>query len=276
MIHFTPTQMIRKYKRPISLLLSILILLQSFTVFPGNVRGKKKTVVCIGDSITKANASVSYIKMLRKWSGNTYRFYNRGVNGDLAWNVVQRLDEIIAMKPDYITLLIGTNDVLATFSPAKSKRYVKYKKLPREASRDWYIENLKMIISVLKSKTRAKIALISLPLITEDKNHVLFMRSTEYSAIIKDLAAENGLTYLPLNEQQQKFYEGNESKPKAVFGESDSFSMGIIARHYLLCRKWDALSRKNGFQLTTDHVHQNHTGAAMISGLIEGFLSNNE
>jgi len=265
-----------KCKRAISLLLSILILLQSFTVFPGNTGGKRKIVVCIGDSITKANAGASYIKMLKKWADGKFRFYNRGVNGDLVWNVAQRLNEIIALKPDYITILIGTNDVLATYSPEKSKRYVRYKKLPREASKDWYIENLKMVITVLKSKTHAKIALISLPLITEQKDHVMYNRSIEYSAMIKELSAENGLTYLPLNEQQQQFYEGNASNSKTVFDGSNSFSIGIIARHYLLFRKWDALSHKYGLQLTIDNIHQNHKGAAMISRLIEGFLNNTE
>jgi acyl-CoA thioesterase I len=268
--------MIRKYKRPISIIMVILTLLQSYTVFPANNKTKRKIVVCLGDSITKADVSVNYIKTLRKNTGSKFRFYNRGVNGDLAWNVLQRLDEIIALKPDFITILIGTNDVLATFSPAKSKRYIKHKKLPEAASREWYTENLKTIIAVLKSKTHAKIALLSLPLLTEDKDHVMYKRSIEYSLIIKDLAAENGLTYLALNEQQQKFYEGNESRPKTVFSESDSFSIGVVVRHFLLCRRWDALSRKYGLQLTTDHIHQNHSGAEMISGLIEGFLKNNE
>lgn len=267
--------MIRKYKRPISVILSVLILFQSFQVFPGNKKDNRKKVVCIGDSITRANVSVSYIKMLMKERGDRYRFYNCGVNGDLAWNVVQRLEKIIAIKPDYITIMIGTNDVLATYSPKKSKEYVKYKNLPGEASRDWYVENLKTIIRVLREKTGAKIALLSLPLITEDKDNVMYKRSVEYSGIIKNMAEENNLVYLPLNEQQQKFHEENPGRPKAVFSDSRNFSMGVIARHYLLCRKWDALSKKYGFQLTTDHVHLNSRGAAMICNLIEGFLDGN-
>ena len=267
--------MIRKHKRALSIIMSLLILMQSFAVFPGNATAKRKIVVCIGDSITQANVSVNYVKILKKIMGSGYKFYNQGVNGDLAWNVVQRINKIVALDPDYITILIGTNDVMATFSQKKSERYMHYKKIPHAASRDWYIENLKLIINILKSKTHAKIALLSLPLITEDKDHVMYKRSIEYSGIIKNLADENGLAYLPLNEMQQKFYDGNESSPKAVFSDSDKFSMGVIARHYLLCRRWDALSGKFGFQLTTDNVHQNSKGARMISGLIEEFIKNN-
>lgn len=267
--------MIRKFKRPVSLFLSVLIFFQPFQVFPGNKKDLRKKVVCIGDSITQANVSVNYVKMLMRDRGEKFRFYNCGVNGDLAWNVVQRLKKIIEIKPDYITIMIGTNDVLATYSPKKYQRYVKYKHLSHEATKDWYIENLKTIIHVLKEKSGAKIAILSLPLITEDSSHVMYKRSVEYSGIIKNIASENNLIYLPLNEQQQKYLEENTSHPKSVFSDSDKFSMGVIARHYLLCRRWDALSRKYGFQLTTDHVHQNSKGAAMICKLIGEFLDEN-
>lgn len=265
----------RKFKLPISIFLCFLILFQSIVAYPKGKNSDKKIVVCIGDSITRANVSYSYIKLLEKSLGSKFKFYNKGVNGDLAWNVVQRINEIIALNPDYITIMIGSNDVLSTFSEKKTKTYIKYKKLPQAANKDWYIENLKLIITILKAKTKAKIALISIPLITEDKEHIMFKRSIECSENIKNTASEFGLTYLALNEKQQKFYEGNETKTRVVFSDKNSFSVNIVLKHYLLCRKWDKLSKKYGLQLTTDLVHLNSKGAKMISDLIESFLKEN-
>lgn len=49
----------------------------------------------IGDSITHGRIGTNFVDILsRKF--NNYEFVNAGVNGHLAWNVNQRLDEIIA------------------------------------------------------------------------------------------------------------------------------------------------------------------------------------
>lgn len=55
----------------------------------------KPVVMMIGDSITHGRIGTNFVDILyRKF--NNYEFVNAGVNGHLAWNVNQRLDEIIA------------------------------------------------------------------------------------------------------------------------------------------------------------------------------------
>lgn len=77
-------------------------------------------VVCVGDSLTAAQVSVDYIKMLAAAElGRSMKFTNAGVNGDLAFNVLQRLDSVIDLQPDAITVLIGTNDANASLSEKK-------------------------------------------------------------------------------------------------------------------------------------------------------------
>jgi lysophospholipase L1-like esterase len=41
----------------------------------------------------------------------------------------------------------------------------------------------------------------------------------------------------------------------------------------MLRRSFDGISRRRGLQLTTDLIHQNTSGAAMIADLIEQFLA---
>jgi lysophospholipase L1-like esterase len=68
--------------------------------------------------------SADYLALLRARLGSDgYEFVNAGINGNLAWNVLQRLDEVVACRPDAVTLLVGTTDVLATFGPAWEPMY---------------------------------------------------------------------------------------------------------------------------------------------------------
>jgi len=56
--------------------------------------------------------------MLReRFKSDGIEFINAGVNGDLAYNVRQRIAAVIAQQPDYIIILVGTNDVTGGLSP---------------------------------------------------------------------------------------------------------------------------------------------------------------
>lgn len=225
-------------------------------------------LVCIGDSITKGQMSADYTRMLEKRCQNPITIINAGVNGDLAYNVFQRLEGIIKQNPDCITLLIGTNDVLATRSDRAAKQYIRKKKLPERPSRQWFASNLEAIVTRLQKETRAAIALLSLPLITEDRTHELFQRSIEYSTLIKAVAEKKGVAYLPLNERQQTFLHSANTVPHTEYDGTNNLMAKAILAHWLLGRKWDDISRKYGLALTTDHVHQNSVGAGMIAELI--------
>jgi lysophospholipase L1-like esterase len=76
-----------------------------------------KTVVCFGASLTAGTVSADYVAMLRARPALAgFRFENHGSNGDLAWNGLQRLHRVIGEAPDFVTILIGTNDANATLS----------------------------------------------------------------------------------------------------------------------------------------------------------------
>ena len=91
----------------------------------------QKTVVCVGNSITHGRVSYNYVNILSDLlSDHGYHFTNAGINGNLAYNVVKRLDAIIKCDPDYVTVLIGTNDANASLSKKNSSRYMKDMALP--------------------------------------------------------------------------------------------------------------------------------------------------
>src|SRR5512146_884118 len=122
-----------------------------------------RTVVCLGDSITRGQISASFIDQLeQRLAGQGLRFINSGVNGDLAYNVLRRLDVVI--------LMIGTNDIVATLRRSNTVISRVSKWLPRNPSLKWYRANLLEIVRRLKLETGAKIALASPPILGERLN----------------------------------------------------------------------------------------------------------
>ena len=233
-----------------------------------------KTVVCLGDSITRGRVGVNYVKLLGEELRDSFRFINKGVNGDLSYNILQRVESTISLNPDFVILLIGTNDVWATQSADVAKDYIKKKGLKEYPSREGYSENLRRILTKLIEGAGIRTAVMSLPLISEDKKNALFLRTIDYSRIIESIAGHAGAHYLDLNERQQEYLEGAGSSPSINREVSWDFTGRMIFEHYTLMKSWDRLSKTNGFQLTVDLVHQNSTGAGIIKDCVLEFLRN--
>ncbi|MBN1329037.1 MAG: hypothetical protein JXA54_06145 [Candidatus Heimdallarchaeota archaeon] len=231
----------------------------------------KKRIVFIGDSLTNGFLSVNFITMVRKELGDNFNYINSGMNSQVAYNILQRIDTIIQCEPDFIVLLIGTNDAhheinLYNLNPRKSL------KLPQHPSKMFFVESLEKIISELHKKTKAKIALCSLPPIGEDLKTNAFKQSLEYSKIIKELAVENQLVYLPINEKMVTHLKEHSSNPK--YPVEHRLIEQLILKHFLIGIKFDKISEKNGFLLLLDHLHLNTQGAKIIADLIIDFVKN--
>ena len=125
---------------------------------------KQIKVACLGDSLTNGKMSYNWIKQLRKEMKNVC-FYNFGKDGDLAFNGLERIEKVIAAEPDYIFVLFGTNDINASVNEENIDYYRKNKNLPERPTLPWYLKCMQEIISQLKSKTKAKIVIISIPIL---------------------------------------------------------------------------------------------------------------
>jgi lysophospholipase L1-like esterase len=230
-------------------------------------------VVCLGDSLTSGQVSVDYVKMLAaRHNGGHARFTNAGVNGDLAYNVLQRLDSVIDPQPDVVSVLIGTNDANASLSEKNVRMMTRMKKLPTRPTIGWYRENLTAIVDRLTAETSARIALLSLPALGEELGSPSVQRSTDYSAVVKEIADAHNVTYLALNELQLAHLTAGASTPGIQFRDGRLLSASAATQHFVLRRSFDSISRSRGLQLTTDLIHQNTRGATMIADLIDEFL----
>jgi len=168
--------------------------------------------------------------------------------------------------------LIGTNDANAQINPNNLQRAVRRMKLPRMPSPQWYEENLRQIVGVLKRSTTARIALLSLPPIGEDLDHPGAIGARAFSKIVRTVAEQTDVAYLPLNERMTAYLEANPPRPQVRYSQSRQIMYASILQHYLLGRSFDRISTGYGFVLHTDFLHLNSTAAGMIADLIEGFI----
>ncbi|MFW9992585.1 MAG: SGNH/GDSL hydrolase family protein [Candidatus Odinarchaeota archaeon] len=238
----------------------------------------KRVIIAIGDSITHGRIGTNYVNILKeRFNGKkSFEFVNAGINSELAWNAVQRLGEIINCNPYIVTILIGTNDANAALGPENMKDHVKRMKLPRDPTRDWYRKMLTILATRLKQETRARIALLSLPTIGEEPGNRVFIQSTEYSAIVKEVAERTGCSYIPLHEKMVAYLNENPSKPKYPYEKGRTEMIKTIVRYYLFRKNWDAIAMKSGFELHIDYLHLNSRGASMVADLIEEFIEKEE
>ncbi len=239
---------------------------------PANCTAKgpgQKRVVFVGDSITMGTVSGNYVDMLgERLDADKYDLVNAGINSQLSYNILQRLDEVIACEPDYVFVLIGTNDVNAVILEGNAEGYINGQNLPQPPSAAWYRENMTVIATKLKVETKAQIVLLSLPTVGELPDSHAYQLSAEYSAIVQEVAEDTAVSYLPLHETMDTYLR---QQPGIRTGYSEDWLQLVndgIRRHYLYRQSFNAIGQRNGFLLHTDPLHLNTTGATIIADLL--------
>ena len=156
------------------------------------------TLVCVGDSITHGTVSANYVDKiehsLRKemvpFKDYHWNVVNAGVNSITSFDVHRNIENIIYCNPDYVTILIGTNDTKAFL---RNKKKEKIKSSYKETlSFDHYESNLIKIVRKILEKTDAIVALCTIPPIGEDlssKANSMYVRKA--NTIIKNITVRN-------------------------------------------------------------------------------------
>ena len=233
----------------------------------------KKTVLFLGASITQGMISSSYVKILKgRLSTKQFNFKNHGVAGYESYNVMKKLEKAVKLSPDYVILLVGTNDVLSSLDPKLAELTRKLKKIPHEPSIFHYRNNVTSIVQRLKTDTNARIAIASLPVIGENLDSLENITIAEYNTELRSIAGTENVDYLPIFEKQKKFLEQKIKGRGKDYINSQKLAYSSLLLHYLLFMSFDRISRKNGFLLLTDGIHQNSFGAKFIADEIEGFI----
>ncbi|NPV75466.1 MAG: SGNH/GDSL hydrolase family protein [Anaerolineae bacterium] len=231
------------------------------------------SVVCFGDSITNGLISANYVDLLRqRLAPKGFQMINAGVNGDHSVNLLRRIRRVIALQPDYVVILIGTNDINAEVNDSMFWISRVLKGISQRPTAEGYRRTMLEIVQKLKAETSARIALASPPLIGEDLDSAANRRARDYCAALREVATQEGAAYLPVHERQEETLRAEGVSHGGEYTRSALRSVELVLCHNILGESYDSISRRRGFHLVTDGIHMNTRGAAIIAAEIEKFL----
>ena len=230
----------------------------------------KEIVVLIGDSLTHGNVQPSWVNSMRKKMGADFEFINAGINGETTNDVLNRINEILTCDPNIATLLIGNNNLMGSFE-RNERNYKKSKQV--EWSINGFENEYRMIVKKL-IENNITLAVSSLMSYGEEIGSDEFERTREYSIIIKKIADEFNLYYIPLFEEVEKYLieKGeNTNLPKI---ENDGLIMlqNFMIKKILLKQSWDKISTDSRFKVTLDHIHFNNYSANLMESMVSEFI----
>lgn len=239
---------------------------------------QSKRVVVLGDSLTHGTMSHPWLQNLQVTFKGKLSFINAGMNGDLAWNALQKVDQISAIEPDIVAVFIGGNDVLASLSPAWATSFIERKDLPYPPTSDWYRDNLEKIITKLQSNTDARLVLFTLTLFGEDLSSLENKRMRFYSQIVHETAAKLRVDVIPIHQNLRSRLTTRQKRasikpiPATDYAEYRKLMRGALIRHHFLFQSWDKISKARGYLTQTDGVHLNSQAAGIISAAFSDWL----
>jgi lysophospholipase L1-like esterase len=159
------------------------------------------TLLFIGDSITDAGRARpvgegnglggGYPSQVAALLGATYperkiRVLNTGISGNTIRNLKARWQkDVIDLKPDWLSIMIGTNDVWRQFQGTSNPDSV----LPDEFEKT-YDELLRQTKPLVKG-----ITLLTPFYVEPDKDHLMRKRMDEYGQLVRKIAREHGCRF---------------------------------------------------------------------------------
>ena len=237
------------------------------------INNDKPVVVCCGDSITHGHIGYDWVSSLRD-KDDSKIYINAGINADLTWNLNQRLDDIIKHNPDYITILIGTNDAIGS-QPVKliQDYYIQTKNLPQVPSIEWFEEQIEIFVKEVKENTSAKIAITTLPWLGEQKDASVINVIKNHNKIIKRIAVQYDLFILDLFSKFKEQIASNDSIPYTTSELRRLRGLRAVILYYIFGWSWTKIGEKYKLKLLCDHIHLNEKGGDLMEQLAKEFLS---
>ena len=262
-------------------------------------QGKRRPIlVCLGDSLTHGNMSSSYTPDLpRKLADKlgmeppslTATFadplwvVNCGQNACTSYTIrKERLQGALNCSPDYILLLIGSNDVRAMYKSGWAKSVVRINSLPQVPTLANFESNLREIIEhIQEEQMQTYIGVCTLPPMGEDltspANDLVRKANTVIEKTINSFNEK--CTIVPVYDRFESILEKKPSKRKGLSVDSFFWPCCAMSALYHLFPgffTWNGLSKPFGHILLTDGLHLNDTGRGVVVDLVvEWLMANN-
>jgi len=210
----------------------------------------------------------------QKYSSDEFHFINAGLNSHVAWQLNRRLTGIIECEPDIVVILIGTNDVMASFNPADGVNYKRQNKLPMIPSQEGFNQELRSILEKLRHIP--KLAVCTLPPLGEIASSAINQLVISFNQDIRKIVEEEKRVLLSLDEALFPIIASRSKPPKRdyVAGPLNRFLpiMRSIADHRLRGLSWDESGARHGLVLLPDLIHLGDQGGKTLQELVDSFI----
>lgn len=200
-----------------------------------------KTILFQGDSITDAgrpkdgdsNLGRGYAALIAAALGyecpGEYAFYNRGVSGNRVPDLYARMkQDILNLKPDVLSILIGVNDVWHEFTPNGGNG----------VDADKYFKIYAMLIEEIREALPNVQIMILEPFVlrgiaTNGNWDIFYSEVRKRAEKAKEIAENYGLTFVPLQAQ----FDAVVQKVPEDYWLADGVHP-TMAGHELIKREW--------------------------------------
>jgi lysophospholipase L1-like esterase len=187
---------------------------------------------------------------------------NAGVNGDLAWNVAQRAPAAVAWKPDAMFIVAGSNDVLASLTEGRARRYRRWKKLPQAPDAQFFRDSLNALFDAVRAVPRVIVGTI--PPLGEDLDSIACVRVRTTNEVIARAASERGWTVADLYTTiAARLGPGGRPLPGR-----DHLVISAALQRLILRRSYEAIARTHGFRALSDGIHLTEGSADAVADVI--------
>ena len=233
-----------------------------------------RVIACIGDSLTHGNIGDCWVESLRQEFPKDI-FLNEGINGDVVWQVHQRIEPILKCKPDIAIIMIGSNDAMASFNKNSGERYKRNNSLPEVPTFENYQKLLSKLIDHLSAIP--KIVLCTLPPIGEHQDSSINQHINKFNDCIKLTALEKNISLLPVSDS---LWDELDKRLYPLRSDYDPNTLPILRRiyggvihHYIFKKSWDKVAESKGQWLLFDQIHLGERAAKIIYKLTKNYIS---
>lgn len=210
----------------------------------------KRVAVILGASTIHGRVGIDAVPAVRERLPD-WEIVNAGHNGDTCAQLLDRVEPVLACKPDAIVVETGGNDALHDLTP-------------KDFGRD-----LAALVDRLQG-SGAHLGLCSFQVAGDDLTTAVNRRVGEYAQVMSSLAAERKLGYLPLQEKMTAELAAHPGG--AAWNKNMAVVMSSILERHLLHRSVDEQARRRGFRFNPDGLHLNTRGSRLLSDSIAEYL----
>ena len=242
----------------------------SFLQLPLEERTSRPVVAVLGASIVRGRASVDFVRMLRQ-EHLDLAFVNGGVNGRVAWELLQDMDRVMACDPAWAVILVGTNDVQATLSEENRDMTRRSKGLPQDPSPEWFGECLRQVVDRLRA-AGTHVGVCSLPPLGQDLDAPANDAVRRFNEVIREVTDATDTAYLPVHERMAEVIVRTGREEGPAYTGSWRPGLESLVEHFTLGRSYDDIAKRAGFLLSPDGVHLDTAGARIVANVVGEFL----